>query len=111
MVAGLVYFDQFEPDLELEFELQDLGLEFELQDPELGFELGDPEPDLWDLVLHHNLTLSIWIGGIRDIWSIHPDLNISEPFPYLKCANFPYMYITLYPSSLQVKSIQQLSLK
>ena len=129
VVAGWVYFDQLDQDLELKFELQDLELEFDLQglepdfdlwEPELGFELWNPEPDsvLWDPVLDcgtlhsiHKLILSIWISGIRGIWSIHPNLNISEHFPYLKCANFPYMYIKLYPSSLQVNSTQQLLLK
>ena len=66
MVAGHVHFDQFEQDLELEFELQGLELDselqelesdFDLRDPELNFGLWDPEPDLQDLVLHPQIDL------------------------------------------------------
>ena len=75
VVAGWVHYDQFEQDLELEFEMQELvqrsdlqGLEpdFDLWDHELGFELQDPEPDfvlqdpvldLQDLKLHQQNDL------------------------------------------------------
>ena len=52
----------------------------------------------------HKLILNIWISWIRGIWSIHPNPNISECFPYLKCAFFLCIYTKLYPSSVQVKS-------
>ena len=123
MVVGQVYSDQLKQDHEQEFELQDLELGSELQELVPDFDLQDPELVLncrtlsWILysgtlylicgtLYHiHKLILSIWIRWIRGIWSIHPDLNISEHFPYLKCANLPYMYTNLYPS-LQVKSTQ-----
>ena len=66
VVAGWVHFDQFEQDLELEFELQGLELgselwelepDLDLQDPELDFGLWDPKPDLQDLVLHPQIDL------------------------------------------------------
>ena len=66
MIAGWVYFDQPEQDLELEFELQDLELGSELQelkpdfdmwDSELNLELWDPQPDLWNLALHPQIDL------------------------------------------------------
>ena len=44
----------------------------------------------------HKLILSIWISWIRGIWSIHPNLNISELFLTLSCLYFESMYIKIY---------------
>ena len=109
VVVELVNIDQPALDLELVPELLEPEQEFDLQGPEPDFELQDPEPDLQDLYCIYNLILDIWISGIRGIWSIHLDLNISEPFLTLSVQIFR-IYISIYQSSLQVKFTQQLSL-
>ena len=43
----------------------------------------------------YNLILSIWISWIRGIWSIHPELNISELFLTSNVSNF-HVFIKFY---------------
>ena len=97
VVTELVYSDQPVQDPELEFEQQELEWEFDLQGPEPDFDLQTLK---WVLncrtlslicrTLHciYDLILSIWISWIRGIWSIHPDLNISELFLTLNVSIF-----------------------